>query len=94
MIYNYERYYYFFETSENQIGNYSKLFIISFSYRFEINNNKNNGYKIKIKAINKNINPNINFILYYVSSLKLIDIFFNKEKKMFFFKVLKIIFFI
>ena len=86
MLYNFEGYYYFFETSENQIGDFPKFFVSIFSYRFEINNNKNNGYKINIKAINKNINPNINFILYYVSSLKLIDIFFNKEKKMYFFQ--------
>ena len=86
-IYNMERFYYFFETSENQMGKFPKLFISNNANdKIEIANNNNNEYKFKIKALNQNINPNINIIYYSEITLKIIENFFNKGKKMFIFQ--------
>ena len=61
------------------MGSLPKLFFLNYVMKtIEIINNNNYDFKIKIKAIHKNINPNINIIIDPLTSLKKFQFFFNK----------------
>ena len=81
-VFNFERYYYIFEILEGNQRNVPKIFPLSYATNINIINFDNEKMKVRIKAIDSDINPGIEINVYYLSQLYVFNIAFKKGKKM------------
>ena len=79
-----EEYYYSFNTSEKSIGKLPEFFILKNLALISVENVGDKIFPIKIKAMENNLNPNINFNAYSVTRLQINYKKFQKIKQMYF----------